>query len=74
MHWSLEKCWLNDYAINQMLPHFIMQHSKITFINITTNHIRKIFIYWEVPKPIMIDASFLYILILPKILNFIINK
>ena len=30
--------------ISQMLPHFIMQYPKITFINVTTNLIRKVWV------------------------------
>ena len=40
------------------LTYFIVQNQKITFLNITTDLIRKVSKYWEAVKLSIVDASF----------------
>ena len=45
---NLENTGPLNYELFQMLIHFITLYWKITFINVTTNYMIKVFRYWKV--------------------------
>lgn len=47
-----------DFADLPNVFHFILQYRKITFVNIITNFIRKVFKYLAAVKLIVVDKSF----------------
>ena len=54
--WKILVHW--DMQILQMLKHPIIQYQKVTFVNITTDLIRKVLKYWEAVKLTMADTIF----------------
>ena len=47
-----------NYELFQMFIHFITQYSKISFINVTTNYMRKGFRHWKAVKLRVANTSF----------------
>ena len=59
MHWLFRQCWFNELCISSQCWHMLFYNiKKITFVNITTDLIRKVFKYRESVRFIVVDTSF----------------